>query len=229
MLTESSGQLCAQWRAWASWSVLSQLQAWDGTPASGPLVLHEHLGGTPDAIAAGRRALTALRSALDLVTEARRREKLIATEMASSPGIAVNPAELLRQQNGARVAKRLSEDLRLLMYGVDVQDLTVALLAYYEALRHRQTGEAAALWAGIETVAERLEQYVIPLGFAHNGPGLSIRDGLDRSQLGAIVQRCRKFRMEIPVPTALASVVPRVQGDQMTDLQTNMSTLLTVE
>jgi hypothetical protein len=194
-LTESAGRLCAQWRAWAGWSVLSQLQAWDGAPAAGPLLLHEHLGETRDAVAAGRKALMAMRKALDLVAAARQCEKLVAAENALPPSSAVNPAELLRMQSGARISKRLAEDLRLLRYGLDVQELTVALLAYHEALRHGQSAEADSLWTGMEAVAERLEQYVIPLGFAHNGPGLNIRDGLERSQLGPVVQRCRTFRM----------------------------------
>ncbi|MEI6070712.1 MAG: DUF4838 domain-containing protein [Verrucomicrobiae bacterium] len=194
-LTENTGRLCAQWRAWADWSVLCQMQAWDGTPAVGPLLLHEHLGTMPEAVAAGRKALANLRKALDLVMVARQREKLAATENDLSHGRAINPAELLRMQSGARVLKHLSEDMRLLRYGLDVQELSVDLMAYHEALRHRLTGEAASLWTGIEAAAERLEQYVVPLGFAHNGPGLSIRDGLERSQLGPVVQRCRSFRM----------------------------------
>jgi hypothetical protein len=105
----------------------------------------------------------------------------------------VNPAELLLLQSGDRVSKRLAEDMRLLRYGLDMQELTVALLAYREALRNKLAPEAD--WTAIEAAAERLEQYVIPINFTYPNPGLNVRDGLERSQLAPVVQRCRAFRM----------------------------------
>lgn len=190
-LAENAGRLCAQWRAWAGWSVLSQLHAWDGTPNVGPLLLHEHLSDDP--VAAGRNSIAALRKALELVMTARQCERIAAAENGPLPGSAVNPAELLLLQSGDRVSKRLAEDMRLLRYGLDMQELTVALLAYREALRNKLAPEAD--WTAIEAAAERLEQYVIPINFTYPNPGLNVRDGLERSQLAPVVQRCRAFRM----------------------------------
>ena len=197
---EQAWGLCAQWRAWASWSALSQLSAWDGMPPKAPLVLHPHLGGTAAAVGIGRDALAALREALDVVRVAKQSERLAAARQAPPPGTAVNPAELRRLQQGSRVVARLAEDLRLVQYGVDVLELTVALLAYHEALRTNPADLANAVWNVIEATADRLEQYIVPIDYEWPTPGLVAKDGLQRSQVGPLVERCRAFRLRAIAP-----------------------------
>lgn len=192
---EQGWALSAQWRAWAGWSALSQLSGWDGTPPPAPLVLHPHWGGTAAAVTAGQDALAELRGALQAVREAKQAERLAAARQAPPPGTAVNPAELRRLQQGSLVVARLAEDLRLLQYGVDTLELTVALLAYHEALRTNPADSADALWAVIEAAADRLEHYIVPIDYEWPTPGLVARDGLQRSQLGPLVERCRAFRL----------------------------------
>jgi hypothetical protein len=192
---EQAWTLSAQWRAWAGWSALSQLSGWDGTPPKAPLTLHPHLGGTIAAVGAGRDALAALRDALEGVRAAKQDERFAAARPAPPPGTAVNPAELRRLQHGSQVVARLAEDLRLLQYGVDILELTVSLLAYYEALRTNPADSADALWATIEAAADRLEGYIVPIDYEWPTPGLVAKDGLQRSQLGPLVERCRAFRL----------------------------------
>lgn len=194
-LTEKAWALCAQWRAWAPWSALSQLCAWDGTPATAPLALHEHLGGMAGAVAAGQAALASLRQALSLATDAKQLTRVAAASNAPPPGVAVNPAEQRQLQNGSHVARRLAEDLRLLQYGVDVLELTVSLLACHDALRLNRSEQVAIAWSEIEAATERLEQYVIPIAYEWPGPGLVAQDGLQRSQLGPLIERCRAYRL----------------------------------
>jgi hypothetical protein len=192
---EQAWGLSAQWRAWAPWSALSQLSAWDGTSPKAPLALHPHLGGTAAAVGIGRDALAALREALDGVRVAKQAERLAAARQAPPLGTAVNPAELRRLQQGSRVVGRLAEDLRLVQYGVDVLELTVALLAYHEALRTNPADLANAVWNVIEATADRLEQYIVPIDYEWPTPGLVAKDGLQRSQVGPLVERCRAFRL----------------------------------
>ena len=133
---------------------------------------------------------------MELVTGARSVARIAAAQHAPPPGVAINPAQQRQLQQGSLVTVRLSEDLRLLQYGVDVLDLTVALLTYYEALRQNQSGLATTSWAEIEAASERLEKYVIPVAYECPGPGLVAEDGLRRSQLGPLVERCRAFRLQ---------------------------------
>ena len=119
-----------------------------------------------------------------------------AARNAPPPGVAVNPAEQRQLQQGSLVTARLAEDLRLLRYGMDVLELTVLLLSYHDALRRNQSEQATAVWTEIEAAVERLEHYVIPIAYEYPGPGLVSQDGLQRSQLGPLVERCRIFRLQ---------------------------------
>lgn len=194
-LTEEAGCFCAQWRSWGKWSVLHNMIAWDGAPAEKPLALHEHFADAADAVAEGRRSVALLSEALSRVNQARRQEANLASQDTPPPGIAVNPAELLRLQSGAQVARRLAEDARLLRYGLDAMRLLTDLLAYHEALRLAQTAEADALWAAIEASAESLENQIIPITVKTPGPGLLSRDCLERTQLVSTISRCRAWRL----------------------------------
>ena len=193
-LAEDGWQLCAQWRAWASWSVLRNLLEWDGAPPKKPMKLHEHMGNVTTAIRAGRDALSKLQQAVKLVGKAKRLEYDENSEALPPPRVAVNPDELRRSKIRARVAKRLAEDIRLLGYGADVMGLTLWLLTYYHALHEGRNLDAKNVWSKIEDAAERLEGYVIPIDYESPGPGLRVRDALDRSQLAPVVQRCRVYR-----------------------------------
>lgn len=194
-LTESAGHFCAQWRAWGAWSVLSNMLAWDGTPAAKPLTLHEHFADGAAAVAEGRRAAARLSEALSLVNALRRSETLLTAQAAPPPGGAVNPGELLRLQHSPLVGRRLAEDARLLRYGLDAMSLLTDLLAYHEALRLGQSDAADALWPAIEATAESLENQMIPLNVKHPGPGFLCRDCYERTQLSATISRCRAWRL----------------------------------
>ncbi len=192
-LTEEAGLFCAQWRAWAIWSVVHNMLVWDGTPAEKPLSLHEHFADVAAAIAEGRRCVVLLEEALSLVNEARKNEAVLASKDAPPPGAAVNPIEQLRLQSGAQVARRLAEDARLLRYGLDAMRLLTDMVAYHEALRLGESTEA--LWSAIEATAEALENQMIPINVKHPGPGLLCRDCLERTQLAATISRCRAWRL----------------------------------
>jgi hypothetical protein len=49
-------------------------------------------------------------------------------------------------------------------------------------------------WHAIEQAERSLETYVVPIGYSQRVPGLKVQDGLDRSQLRALVDRVRGVR-----------------------------------
>jgi hypothetical protein len=167
---EKAFELCAQWRAWAAWSVLSQLQKWDGIPDASPgAEFGECLGSSAHAVESGRHAIGLLHKAMAQIDEAR------AAERACS------------RTDGARAyARRLAEDARCLRYGHDLMNLMAELTAY-------RLGDLEA-WHAVERAEASLESYVVPIGYSAGASGLKLQDGLDRSQLRAVVDRVRCAR-----------------------------------
>jgi hypothetical protein len=43
-------------------------------------------------------------------------------------------------------------------------------------------------------VADRLDSRYLPIGYEQPGPGLVSKDALTRTQLGGVLQRCRRHR-----------------------------------
>jgi hypothetical protein len=194
-LLEEAWLQCADWRAWAARSVLSQLQRWDGARPTQPLPMDNHFQDPAGAIASGRQSTELMAQALAILARvrAREREDSATSGAAAAPG-AVNPVQQRQQETQAQIEMRLGEDRRLLRYGLEVMGLMTECVAYHDAL-YRADGRAAEVaWEAIETVADALDSFYIPIGFEQPGAGLVSRDALTRSQLRDLLRRCRQQR-----------------------------------
>lgn len=195
-LVESAWAHVAQWRAWAAKSVLAQLLAWDGRPAGGALAANDHFKTPAGAVETGRRAVAMMQEALALLNQARNEDKWAAARTIGMQAAAVNPIEARRREAALHYQKRLGEDRRGLLYGIDTMTLMTDMVAYHDALRGPDPAAADALWERIEQTAERLDSYYVPISYEAPGPGLDSRDALTRTQLRDVINRCRKFRLE---------------------------------
>ncbi|HAU39163.1 MAG TPA: hypothetical protein DCX07_15790 [Phycisphaerales bacterium] len=194
---EKAWQMISQWRSWAVDSVLSRLMMWDGRRPPAPLAIDAHFSSVADAIAQGRDAVRLLEEAMILLRQAQAGERArTAAEPSVPPNRALNP-EAVEFVRASVYTTRLGEDRRLLRYGLDVMRLTSELLAYHEAFRCGAKREAEAAWQEVESVADALDNYYIPLGYDGKEAGVRSKDGLTRSQLRATLERCRQARREL--------------------------------
>lgn len=164
----------ADWRAWSQRSILSELLSWDGRSPSGPLAGKTHFATPSAAIAAGHATAQQVRSVLTTL------DRLLQHERA-------------RHSDDDRIERRLAEDRRAVIWGLDCSELMTACVVYHEALRANVPAVSDAAWAVVEDIAERLERYVVPMTYKPL-PGVECPDALQRSQLRAVVRRCRRAR-----------------------------------
>ena len=198
-LIEQAWQTIADWRAWDPRSILSQLLGWDGAPPLAPLKSTHHFETPAAAIISGRRSLELLQRAMALIEQCRADERQRMTQHAHTSATlpaAVNPLQARALAQGQQVTLRLGEDKRLLRYGIDVMALMTACVAYHEGLRIGDAKMADSAWNVMEQTADALDSYFVPIGYEWPGPGLESKDGLTRSQLRELMQRCRGWRMQ---------------------------------
>ncbi len=193
---EESWRHASLWRSWSQKSILTQLICWDGSPQ--PPAGNDHLPAGK-AVSSGRRSIALMKKAMALIQEC------ISNAQTPSPAdpvkqitVAVNPI-LLREQEMQRnqYERRLGEDRRMLIYGIDVMTIMTEMLAYREALGRKDQVSADAVWKRLTKVADKLDSYYIPIHFEQPGAGLVSRDALTRSQLRDCINRCRRQRKEI--------------------------------
>jgi hypothetical protein len=176
--TEAAWRHVSQWRNWDKTSVLHQLLRWDGRKPTRPMTIPAHLGDVARTTATGHEAVEKLNAALEIMASLRRASDF-------QP-----PYEL-----------RIGEDARALRYGRDTIELMSLLVEYREALLQDRADQANTLWRRIEQVAQSLDSYWVPIGFAGKGKaGIESRDGLTRSQLRDLVRRCRNYRIQNKLP-----------------------------
>jgi hypothetical protein len=192
---EEAWLLITGWRAWDATSVLSQLRAWDGQTPQNPLVLDDHLG---DPISQGERSLRLLQQALELTSSALVTEReIVALQSVGKTGVhAVNPIEERKNTIARQYEKRLAEDRRGLIYGLDTLLLMTSLVRYHDALYQGNGAAADAIWDSIESVARSLDSYYLPISYDYPGAGLVSLDALTRTQLGELLARCRGSRLQ---------------------------------
>lgn len=169
---EDAFSAIADWRAWAPRSLLSELLAWDGRKPAAALAARTHFRTPAAALAAGRETARQVRSVLAILDD------LIGRELA-------------RTADDDRIERRLGEDRRAVIWGLDCIELLTACVAYHEALR--SAGPDAAAWAEVERIAGRMQLYVVPMTYKPQ-PGIECPDALQRSQLREVIRRCRRER-----------------------------------
>lgn len=186
---------CSQWRAWASDSVLSALQQWDGAKPPAPLALDSHFPSMEAAAENGLRSQKLLEEAAAALNAIYAKAKDDSAKVRPvEAGIPLNPVQARKSVGAALYEQRLGEDRRLLRYGLDTMTLMTGLVRYYIAL-YEGDSYTEELWADIEAVADKLDLCYMPIDFQFPGAGLVSRDALTRSQLGQVLKRCRSFRI----------------------------------
>ncbi len=187
-LTENAWAYSAGWRAWGDGSVLTQLQKWDGKTPEKPLLVDIHFKTPEGAIRSGKNSVRLLRKAMGLLNGAIRQAR--ADHSASDISVE-NRIELRRREIYEAYEKNLSEDRRLLRYGLDTMQIMTLLVQYHHARYFGDGGAALKSWKKIETLADRMDQYYLPIGYDWPGPGLESLDALSRTQTRALIERIR--------------------------------------
>lgn len=173
----------------------SRLKGWDGrTPDREIQPLH--FDSDAVAIKACRRDCAYWREAL------RRIEKLLARERARNVDNIppdpyykpVNPQEADALRYYDALEYRLSEDCRLMVYGVDTLSLLLKMYEYYRALYLLDVPAADRKWREVERVSAKMAAYWAPITYEHPGVGLVTMDALSRTMLRKCVTRCRGAR-----------------------------------
>ena len=104
--------------------------------------------------------------------------------------------QLRKLQNGAKVLKSLLEDKRGVIYGVDSHKLLFRMWQYYDALYNKDVAREEMLWADIEKLEKKLEEYYMPITFDYTYMGIISKSALERTQLQDMVGKCRQARIK---------------------------------
>lgn len=182
----------SSWRAWHKDSILSQLLLWDGGIPGGPLRADSHFDGIGDILRSGGESVQTLEDAGRLLDAALDRARR--AYVPKPPALAVNPADMRTGDPDARVYYNLCEAARGHRYAADMMKLLALVAEYHTALYSAPGNPQNARWQEIEETAAAMEQYYIPMQYAHPGAGLDSRSAIERSQLGAVVARARAAR-----------------------------------
>jgi len=188
-LTEEAWALSASWRAWGDGSVLTQLQKWDGKTPEKPLRVDVHFENPEGAIRSGQHSVRLLRRAMDILNSSIREAQ--ADSRIYSNTTAVNPIEQRQLEVRGSYEKNLSEDRRLLRYGLDTMEIMTRLVQYHNALYRKDGEKASKLWRSIAKLADKMDLYYIPIGYDWPGPGLESIDALTRTQTRTLISRIR--------------------------------------
>ena len=198
--TEDAWRFITSWRDWKDKSFLYRMLNWDGRQPDKPLQVDDHFETPAKFEQMGLRSERLLCEALEQLNGVLRMEKNNTAHISAKTGAAVNPIEQRKSQRHSQLRYFLSEDKRLLIYGRDTLRLMLRMGQYYNALYDRRLSDAAAFWAQIEALEERLESYYLPLGFDERD--IVSSDALLRTQLRDTIARCRKYRLEHALPCA---------------------------
>ena len=76
----------------------------------------------------------------------------------------------------------------------DARELMTEMVRYHDAIVREDPELADRVWKRVETVADRMDTYWVPIEYIYPGPGLNSRDALSRSQLRDLIARCRRWR-----------------------------------
>ena len=194
-LLEEAWKHSGQWRNWGNASVLTQLMNWDGGRPEKALTGNDHLTAG-NIVSSGRRSIALMEEAMKIIRSAVLVEqKRLSAEGKNPVGIGVNPvAQREMEMQFPMYEKRMGEDRRLLLYGLDVMAIMTEAVAYHDALFDRDTARAEQAWTNLERFEDRLDSYYIPINYEEPGAGLISRDALTRSQLRDCIRRCRRQR-----------------------------------
>ena len=193
---EQSWSLVSQWRSHGA-SILTQLLSWDGRQPDHPLSPDHHFSAGTMA-QSGRFSLELMTAALETINRIIGQEQVReATEDTMVTARARDPNLLPEwEMKHCRLEKRLSEDRRQLLYGIDVMTLMTDLVVLYDMLYHGERARADLIWTRLDRLATKMDSYYLPISYDRIGVGLVSKDALTRSQLRDCIRRCRKYYWE---------------------------------
>lgn len=192
-LCEKASEYASSWRSWGENCILSVLNAWDGSKPIKELYQDEHFNG--NVVETGEKCIENYKTAAGIMRGCLgRRNAEVAEKINIAEYCIVNPVQ---QQNTARdfITAHIEEDIRLLMYGHDVMNLTVLFIKYYNALLKNEDGDA--VWYEIDTVSEDMAERYMPMTYINSEKTIELtcKDMFERSQLHTLYYKCLKYRL----------------------------------
>ena len=188
--TEEAFALSANFRSWSGKSILSRLLAWDGGVPTETLEqgdIHFKNGCVAD----GLHSVRLLESAIGKVKDSRKLLFEAYQSRTKQPDGRLSVNRNDREASGklAIYDKRLTDDLRGLVFGLDAMEITTLLAMYYNALLKGEDTEK--IWSSIEEKAEKMRLY--GYGIEYDSPVVELysHDALSYSQLGRVYFKCK--------------------------------------
>lgn len=189
-LIETASRDISAWRNWRV-GVLDKIMSWDGG-IPGKQLEFGHFKTVNEAIGAARKAAENMEAAYNIIGGLIKKEQTVNCKILPKPDyIPVNPQELEAFTLFDKMEYRLAESRRLLVYGIDTMRLLTALMEYHDDLYKHKLRSAQRHWNTIESIAEKMALYFMPMSFENSGPGLRSLDALTRTQLRPVITRCR--------------------------------------
>ena len=184
------------WRNWSSCfqSAKMLFSEFDGLPPEKDFSV-AHYPEAEAALKALRKAVKQAERAKMLIKAcliAERRDNWRELPIYCGP-VPVTPLDLERSRYYDKYEYRLGEDLRGVIYGADSLRFILAMAEYYHALHLGRSGERQ--WRALEEIADKLNEYWVPVTYENPGPGVRILDGLSRTQQRTALTRCRGARL----------------------------------
>jgi len=189
-LIEKSSPEISSFRQWKSNSLLTSLEYWDGKKPTKELFTDDHINGEENAIKKLDEIISNLKKALRIVEKALCDAKNNPLNCELDISKVNNPDELLKRQNKNRLVKYLSDDKRIIAYGIDIHTLTNLIVRYHFALLNNDPS-SDKLWKQVEACEKKLETYYYGVSYSNSCLGILQKDALTRSQLVQTIARCR--------------------------------------
>ncbi len=180
-LIEDAVSYCGSWRNWFDTSILTHLSEWDGKIPAKPFYNESHLG--ENAVASGYETVKKLEKALRELRKIRTEEtESLSPELFTDESTALNHHDMRKKPEGEALLSKINEDIRGVLYGVDVFRMMVLCLDYYNCLYEKRDDEEK-LYSEISSLAERMSEYTYGIVYLDYEPDTQLKDALTRSQL----------------------------------------------
>ena len=185
---EKALELCASYRSWGADSTLGKLNRWDGKMPEKPFAADSHFEGDP--VGKGRETVRLLNEAVEILRGIRKEELAeIAKYQFAQGEVAVNPIEERKMQSQTVLIDKLCEDIRGLLYGIDMIDFITLLVEYYETLYEKDFQKAKAVLNNLEELGTRISEDTYGVSFLEI-PDFEVRNVLMRTRLKALYYKC---------------------------------------
>ena len=180
-LIEEATIYCASWRNWFDKSILTHLSDWDGRTVEETFFKESHLGD--NAVKSGYETVEKLKKALSAFRSIKNEEiKSLDSAIFANETRALNPADQRKKMEGTAFITRLEEDIRGIIYGIDIFEMMTLCLDYYNSL-YEKRGDDASIYEKISSLAEKMSEYNYGVVYLDYIADTELRDTLTRSQL----------------------------------------------